>query len=433
MEAPLLDAVWDPLSAAVVTKQADAQQAQVRRRGSCPRVAAVAPARNNAHAPLILSCDMVVCQAAAIRPAAPTSLEPFDPLSWHAAAAAADPLSAATNLLSAAAATQYLPVPQAGPVTNSMLRDGASHGLVASYASYELVASLILVLVAGCCARATGTDVSLSDEVIIMAAAHLGACRGQVLVGPANVAPLPSRSFWYMGLYQLLEENGRKTGNVSSAVIPIMGAQDLLNAGPDACVFLPEMAHPNGCEEWVRALELSQVSTAVVAGFVLAPEVTNKHQINMHSCMQLWDAMPSSGGSRLAVFMNLTFTSLDLAMAEQSVRLQRSVLVALIRARPDGGTENVGVAAHVDACASMCTAVGHEGDEREACQHRCLVTSHADPLVDGFAEVGGKVQLSWRPRRTGMTHREAHAKMLSWVEVVFTSLLLATRADSLTT
>ncbi|MGB1600326.1 MAG: hypothetical protein ACPIOQ_46705, partial [Promethearchaeia archaeon] len=83
--------------------------------------------------------------------------------------------------------------------------------------------------------------------------------------------------FWYMGLYQLLEENGRKTGNVSSAVIPIMGAQDLLNAGPDACVFLPEMAHPNGCEEWVRALELSQVSTAVVAGFVLAPEVTNKH------------------------------------------------------------------------------------------------------------------------------------------------------------
>ena len=50
----LLDAVWDPLSAAVATKQADAQQAQVRQRGSCPRVAAVAPARNNAHAPLIL-------------------------------------------------------------------------------------------------------------------------------------------------------------------------------------------------------------------------------------------------------------------------------------------------------------------------------------------------------------------------------------------
>ena len=147
-----------------------------------------------------------------------------------------------------------------------MLRDGASHELVASYASYELVASLILVLVAGCCARATGTDVSLSDEVIIMAAAHLGACRGQVLVGPANFAPLPSRSFWYMGLYQLLEENGRKTGNVSSAVIPIMGAQDLLNAGPDACVFLPEMAHPNGCEEWVRTEACDRGAVATRAG-----------------------------------------------------------------------------------------------------------------------------------------------------------------------
>ena len=31
---PLLDAAWDPLSAAVATKQADAQQAQVRQRGS---------------------------------------------------------------------------------------------------------------------------------------------------------------------------------------------------------------------------------------------------------------------------------------------------------------------------------------------------------------------------------------------------------------
>ena len=31
---PLLDAAWDPLTAAVATKQADAQQAQVRQRGS---------------------------------------------------------------------------------------------------------------------------------------------------------------------------------------------------------------------------------------------------------------------------------------------------------------------------------------------------------------------------------------------------------------
>jgi hypothetical protein len=78
------------------------------RYGSVARDRAWLPRRHpaNMHARLSFR-DMVVCQAAATRPAAPKSPEPFDPLSRHvAAAAAADPFSAATDPLSAAAATR---------------------------------------------------------------------------------------------------------------------------------------------------------------------------------------------------------------------------------------------------------------------------------------------------------------------------------------
>ena len=78
------------------------------RYGSVARDRAWLPRRQPAKMHARLSfCDMVVCQAAATRPAAPKSPEPFDPLSRHvAAAAAADPFSAATDPLSAAAATR---------------------------------------------------------------------------------------------------------------------------------------------------------------------------------------------------------------------------------------------------------------------------------------------------------------------------------------
>ena len=50
--------------------------------------------------------------------------------------------------------------------------------------------------------------------------------------------------------------------------MPILGAQDLKQAGADACVFLPDFGHLHVCQEWIEALEASSIDTALVAGFL---------------------------------------------------------------------------------------------------------------------------------------------------------------------
>ena len=209
----------------------------------------------------------------------------------------------------------------------------------------RLFLTLLGFLVWSADAGESGEDLSPREQVIVLAASHLGGCRGQILVGPAHASSVPSRSFWYMSLYQLLGETGRKTDGVSSAVMPMLGNQDLKEAGPDACVFLPHFAHPHGCDEWVQALEASQVSLALVADFLGSGSGKG-----ISKCLEGWSQTRASQ-SRLTVAMNVTLTPLEVATAEESVRLQRSMLVALIK--PRSSVQSPRMQVHTDAATDM--------------------------------------------------------------------------------
>jgi hypothetical protein len=298
----------------------------------------------------------------------------------------------------------------------------------------RLLAIGVLALVAGRCDA--GEDVSPRDDVIVLAASHLGACRGQILVGPAGLASAPTRSFWYMGLYQLLEENGRKTDGASSAVVPMLSAHDLKQAGPDACVFLPDLRHPHGCEEWVTALERSAVAGAVVADFM-----DSRGGTDVHACLGGWSARSGGGKSRFAVRMNVTLTPLDVAMADPATRLSRSMLVAHVVPRsllPSSGTRSAVSAAaphasRVDACRSACSAVAWAANSEPKCEEACLIHSYPDPhpslqppltpspSADSSAAAAAspktRVGLGWYPRSEAVLHETSQRKQLSWVEV----------------
>ena len=274
----------------------------------------------------------------------------------------------------------------------------------------RLLAIGVLALGAGRCDA--GEDVAPRDDVIVLAA---------------------SRSFWYMGIYQLLEENGRKTDGASSAVVPMLSAHDLKQAGPDACVFLPDLRHPTGCEEWVSALERSAVAGAVVADFM-----DSRGGADVHACLGGWSARSGGGKSRLAVRMNVTLTPLDVAMADPATRLSRSMLVAHVVPRsllPSSGTRSA-VAPHasrVDACRSACSAVAWAVEIEPKCEEACLIHSYPDPhpslqtppspspSADSSATAAAspktRVRLGGYPRTEAILHETTQRKQLSWVEV----------------
>ena len=163
--------------------------------------------------------------------------------------------------------------------------------------------------------------------------------------------------------------------------------------------------------------------------------------------------------------MNVTFTPLDLAMADAPVRRKRSMLVALIKPRaalssaptsapnasPDSAAAGNQKKKENLACAAMCSAAGGVAGsgggggagDAEQCRAACLRGSGDDPHLAEVTGVshrlarapekqdahtqepgqtaGGRVvspDLAWFPRRAAVLHDGVpHVKHLSWVRV----------------
>jgi hypothetical protein len=161
--------------------------------------------------------------------------------------------------------------------------------------------------------------------------------------------------------------------------------------------------------------------------------------------------------------MNVTFTPLDLAMADASVRRKRSMLVALIKPRaalspaptsaPNASPESAMATnqkiKNSQACAAMCSAAGRAAGsgggggagDAEQCQAACVRGNGDDPHLAHLAATnhhstwaeeeqdartqgqgqaaGGRPvssDLAWFPRRAAVLHDGSpHVKHTSWV------------------